>query len=205
MRKTTVTNKIENISLSKECVTILLFIFVFGISTGVFFEVMMSSDMKSTMQTYLQNLLQAPTAQNSNAFLSLVGSSVSNVFVIAFITLCGYTRFPYPASALILFIKGISLGYSCALILETLALKGVFVIFLSLFPENTLLIPAIILSANLAVSKSAGIGRKKNKSIGRGLISADAPYLYANIFLCLMAVAGCILQSIFLPMAARII
>ncbi|WP_312092890.1 stage II sporulation protein M [Aminipila sp.] len=208
MRKNAFSSTIETLSISKECTAILLFIFIFGISTGVFFEVMMNTDIKSDMQTYLQALLRSPidTANGSgNSFAALLGSIVANSFAIAFITLSGFTRFSYPASCTVLLVKGLSLGYCCALILETLGLKGIFVIILSLFPQNTLLIPTIFISANVAIAKASSQKYKKNKGIARSFNSSDVPYLYANGFLCVIVVVSCILQSIFLPIAAKLL
>ncbi|QHI71534.1 stage II sporulation protein M [Aminipila terrae] len=208
MRKTFFTNTIEGLSFSKECTTLLFFVFIFGISTGVFFEVMMNTDIKSDMQYYLQNLLRSPIDANAvsgNSFATLICSIIINMLAIIFIALSGFTRFSYPASSIILFVKGLSLGYCCSLILETLALKGIFVIVLSLFPQNTLLIPTIFISANIAITKSSTLRYKKNKGIVRRFNTSDAPYLYANIFLCVLVIASCIIQSIFLPAAAKLI
>ncbi len=209
MRKTKFTNTIDSISISGQCTAILLFIFLFGISTGVFFEVMMGTEMKSSMQSYLQNILQAPMSSDSTAihsFISLLGSIISNSLAILLIAFAGFTRFAYPVSSVVILVKGMSLGYCCALMLETLAFKGVFVIALALFPQNTLLIPAIILTANAAISKSQSTHYKRNKGMIRsGFNSADVPYLYMSIFFCFLAVLGCIIQSFLLPIAARML
>lgn len=207
MRKTILSNTIETLSYSKECTAMLFFVFIFGISTGVFFEVMMNTDIKSDMQYYLQSLLRSPidTTTGGSSFIALMGSIITNILAIALIALSGYTRFSYPASSLILLIKGLSLGYCCALILETLALKGVFIIVLSLFPQNTLLIPTIFISANIAINKASSHKYKKNKGTVRSFHASDTPYLYANAFLCIIVIVSCILQSIFLPIAAKLI
>ncbi|QAT42390.1 stage II sporulation protein M [Aminipila luticellarii] len=208
MRKTPFSNTIETLSFSKECTTLLFFVFIFGISTGVFFEVMMNTDMKSDMQFYLQNLLRSPLdagGASGDSFASLIDSVITNMLAIVFIGLSGYTRFSYPAASVILFVKGISLGYCCALILETLSLKGVFIILLSLFPQNTLLIPTFFVSANIAITKASSMKYKKNKGIVRRFNASDAPYLYAHLFLCILVLASCIIQSIFLPAAAKFI
>ncbi|MHC1723134.1 MAG: stage II sporulation protein M [Aminipila sp.] len=208
MRKTILSNTIETLSYSKECTAMLFFVFIFGISTGVFFEIMMNTDIKSDMQYYLQSLLRSPidtTAGTGSSFVTLMGSIITNILAISLIALSGYTRFSYPASSLILLLKGLSLGYCCALILETLALKGVFIIVLALFPQNTLLIPTIFISANIAIHKASSHRYKKNKGTVRSFHASDTPYLYANAFLCVIVIVSCILQSIFLPIAAKLI
>lgn len=208
MRKTFFSNTIETFSFSKKCTTLLFFVFIFGISTGVFFEILMNTDIKSDMQYYLRALLHSPLDANIdsiNGFIALIGSIITNILVIAFIILSGYTRFSYPASSIILFLKGLSLGYCCALILETLAFKGILIIILSLFPQNTLLVPTIFISANIAISKSSSNKYKKNKGITRKFNSSDLSYLYSAGFLCIIVIISCIIQSIFLPITAKLI
>lgn len=208
MRKTMLSNTIETFSFSKECTSLLFFVFVFGISTGVFFELLMNTEIKSDMQYYLQTLLRSPidtSAGSGSSFVALISSILTNVLAIALIMLSGFTRFSYPASFVVVLLKGLSLGYCCALILETLALKGVFIIVLSLFPQNTLLIPTIFISANIAINQASSRKYKKNKGIVRSFNASDVPYLYANAFLCIIVIVSCVLQSIFLPIAAKII
>lgn len=208
MKKNIFANTIQSLSLSREYTTFLFFALIFGISTGVFFEVLMSTDMKADMQYYLQNLLLTPLegeAPAASSFAALVGSVILNLLALALIALSGYTRFTYPVSCAMVIIKGLSLGYCCALILETLDLKGALVIALSLFPQNTLLLPAFFLSANLAVAKAASSRHKKNKGMVRSFNASDAPYLYAHVFLGLLVVASCLLQSLFLPLASRLV
>lgn len=208
MRKTMLSNTIETLSFSKECTTLLFFVFVFGISTGAFFELMMNTEIKTDMQYYLQALLRSPidtSAGSGSSFVALISSIIINLLAIAFIMISGFTRFSYPASFVVVLLKGVSLGYCCALILETLAVKGVFIIVLSLFPQNTLLIPTIFISANIAINKASSRRYKKNKGIVRSFNASDTPYLYASAFLCIIVIVSCILQSIFLPIAAKLI
>lgn len=208
MKKTILSNTIESLSISKEYTTFLFFIFIFGLSTGVFFEIMMSTDIKSDMQYYLENLLRYPIDgdfSKINSFVALLSSIITNIVALSLIALSGYTRFSFPAASIVLFLKGISLGYCCALILETLTLKGVLIIILSLLPQNTLLLPAFFVSANVSISKSALKKHKKNKGTVRSLSPYDIPYLYIHAFLFIVVILSCFIQSIFLPVAARLI
>lgn len=208
MKKTNFYNTIEMISLSKKYTTLLFFIFVFGISTGVFFEIMMNDTIKTDMQYYLQMLLRSPIDGDftkTNSIVALLNSIIINILAITLIALSGYTRFSSCISSIILFLKGLSLGYCCSLILETLALKGIFIIILSLLPQNTLLIPSFFISCNLALTNSSTLKYKKNKGMNKSLSSASSSYLYIHAFLFIITIISCIFQSIFLPIAARLI
>lgn len=201
MNRNLLHNTLNTFSWSRECTFLLGFILCFGLSTGVFFETMMSSEIKEGMQSYLVEVFNAIKSDPFDLY-SIVYCLFINLFSLLIIGVSGCSRFSCPAAVIIFFLKGLSLGYCCALILETLSLSGILVILIALIPQNTVLLPSLLLGAGTAIAESP---YKKNKGRCRKRNPFSAPYLFAFLLLCIAVIISCFIQTALFPLAAALL
>ena len=103
------------LQLSPSCLKLLSFIFIFGFSTGMFFEILMPAEPKENMIKLIVSYLQS---EENLSLLSNLDPLIINILALLGIGFSGYTPFSCPFSMTIIFLKSLSVGYSCALFLE---------------------------------------------------------------------------------------
>lgn len=185
----------------KNSTYIMCFILCFGISTGIFFETLMSDDIKLSMQQYLSLILQSLEMQ-AFSITTIAGGLFMNVAAILLICISSCSIACAPTSALIFFVKGMSLGYCCALILETLGASGVIAILVTILPQNLLLLPALLFGSNLALSTYSS---KRKKAPGSKLSILEPEYLCVFLILTIIIAVSCFVQLALMPLASRFI
>jgi stage II sporulation protein M len=192
---------------SKNGFLLLFFFLLFGISTGIYFELLMSPEAKINMQNYMElSLFTTPLDVNGSAvsFAALIQSIVINLLLIFVLFFSAYTPIAYPVVISIIFLKGIPLGYTSILILDALAFKGIPVILISMLPQNLLLLPALFVASICAINKVAQQKSAKKRGIRKSFNEANLSYLHLNIILCLAVILGCVLQFILLPLVSTL-
>jgi stage II sporulation protein M len=117
---------------SRASFTAVLFFFILGISAGVFTELMMSSKDKEGMISYLDKyfLLTDPSELTfSEIFMQSAGNNLGLLFIMI---LAGFTAIGFPAALAALIYKGMALGFSAALLVDSMSFKGVAIVFTSM-------------------------------------------------------------------------
>ena len=190
---------------SRKALIFSVFFFLVGISSGVFLEVAMNSEDKLQVAQFLQQYLyingdlgQAITYPNP--FLS---SASANLVLLFAICISGLSMIGFPAAYGILVYKGLALGFSSGLLLETLKFKGAGLLLVSMMPQNLLLIPAFILAASAAQNYAIDILRQRKNNSGRAIKKNSAvtrnPYIMTNMLLAIMILLGCIIEALLFP------
>lgn len=211
MKKTNITKLfslvLTRLSLSRECTIIMCFILCFGVSTGIFFETLMSNDMKSNMQGYLKVLFEAIEGQPLD-ITAITSALFLNIAAVLLICISGCTKFCSFTSIGIFFIKGLSLGYCCALILETYSTQGLLLVTLTILPQNTILLPALLIGSNVAYMSYSNKNKfSSSTKKGRALTSILFEPAYLCIFLFLVAIIAisCFIQLSLLPLVTKLL
>lgn len=194
------------LTFSRQGFLLLFFFLLFGISTGVSFELLMSPETKLNMQNYMElNLFSSMDGGNTIAsFAALMHSVIINLSIIFILFISAFTPLVLPATLAILFLKGIPLGYTSILILDAMGLSGVKVILLSMLPQNALFLPALFIAAICAINKASLNKNTKRRNLRRSFAEVHLPYLHVYIVLWLVVFASCIVQFVISPIVSAL-
>lgn len=149
----------EHISNNKKEYFIVSLIFVIGIFLGVLFVNQIQEAPKQEITDYLNNFLEKLKGIPSLDYMELLRNSIwQNVSLAVVLWFFGTTVIGIPVVFGVVLYRGFCLGYTISACISMMGLsKGVLFIFLLLFLQNIVFIPAIL---GLAVS-----GFKLYKSI----------------------------------------
>jgi len=182
-----------------------LFFFMLGISAGVFTELMMTNAEKQGMISYLDKyfLLNNPNALAfSDIFMKSAGNNLGLLLVML---LSGITAFGFPVALAALIYKGMALGFSAALLIDSMSFKGVAIIFTSMIPQNLIIIPAVIIAGVAALNIAFHTISNRKFGIKKSLAESSGSYLLINAVLAAAILVGCFIESFLSPLLTQLI
>jgi len=195
----------ELVTSSRASFIAVLFFFILGISAGVFTELMMSNEEKEGMIAYLDKyfLLTDPSELTfSEIFMQSAGNNLGLLFVMI---LSGFTAIGFPAALAALIYKGMALGFSAALLVDSMSFKGVAIIFTSLVPQNLIIIPAVLIAGVAALNVAFHTISNRKFGIKKSLAESSGSYLFINAALAAAILVGCFIESFLSPILTRLI
>lgn len=182
-----------------------LFFFLLGISAGIFTELMMTSVEKEGMISYLDQyfLLSSP---NDLAFSEIfMKSAGNNLGLLVIMILSGITAIGFPVALAALIYKGMALGFSAALLIDSMSFKGVAIVFTSMIPQNLIIIPAIIIAGVAALNLAFHTISNRRFGIKKSLAESSGSYLFINVILAAVILVGCFIESFLSPLLTQLI
>ncbi len=195
----------EWIMSSRPGFTVALFCFLLGISAGVFTELMMTHAEKEGMISYLDQyfLLTSPNdLAFSDIFLKSAGNNLGLLFIMF---LSGITAIGFPVAMAALIYKGMALGFSAALLIDSMSFKGVAIIFTSMIPQNLFIIPAIIIAGVAALNIAFHTISNRRFGIKKSLAESSGSYFFINAVLAAVIITGCFIESFLSPLLTQLI
>jgi len=119
-----------------------------------------------------------------------------HVKYLCLLFLLGITIIGIPAVWLLIFIKGVVIGFSVGFMVNQLGTKGLLLATLSIAPQNMIIIPVYIIAGSLAMIFSLTLcyklfGRSVTLSIGKPFIQ----YSYLFIILLICALGSSIIET----------
>lgn len=205
MRRNTGNNVSSFIMESGASFATTLFFFVLGISAGIFTELMMNNSEKEGIIDYLEKYLLLTNLKDVTFSEIFLNSAGNNLGLLGIIMISGLTAIGFPAALAALTYKGMALGFSAALLIDTMSYKGVAVIFTSMLPQNLIIIPAILLAGVAALNISSKTISNRRFGIRKSIAENSGPYMIINIFLSLAILAGCFIESFVSPILTQLI
>jgi len=182
-----------------------LFFFLLGISAGIFTELMMTSAEKEGMISYLDQYFLL-TNPSDLAFSEIFMKSAANNLGLLFIMLlAGLTAFGFPVALAALIYKGMALGFSAALLIDSMSFKGIAIVFTSMIPQNLIIIPAIIIAGVAALNVAFHTISNRRFGIKKSLAESSGSYLFINAVLAAVILAGCFIESFLSPLLTQLI
>ena len=149
--------KIKNISNSKQIILnyiidnskkyiLVTLIFLIGIFAGVMIVNNSSQDTVVQISLYITDFIEKfKMTEKINAGEFIISSIKNNTILACFLWFAGTTVIGIPLVFVLIFIRGLSLGYTISAFTYTLGTtKGVIFSILALFLQNILFIPAIL-------------------------------------------------------------
>lgn len=185
--------------------------FLTGISTGSFMALSMDMSDKQKLLQYMLDYFSSG-AQGIDHFALFFSSYGNNLVLLAIMLISGLSIFGFPIAFISLIYKGMTLGFSMCLILESLSMKGVLYIISKVLPQNLLLIPLFIVSASAAANYAVSVIkdlrsqnhtkiRSKNSLTERSSEKRSChinprSYIYLNIIFLTVLAAACLIESL---------
>ena len=205
MKRNTVNKASDLIMSNGASFAAALFFFVLGLSAGIFTELMMTSADKESMLSYLDKYFFLSNPKDL-AFVDIfMNSAGNNLGLLIIILLSGLTAIGFPVAMAALIYKGMALGFSAALLIDSMNFKGVAIVFTSMIPQNLLIIPAMILAGVAALNLAFHTIANRKFGIKKSLAESSGSYLFLNLLLGIAVLAGCFIESFLSPLLTRLI
>jgi len=179
-----------------------LFFLISGISIGVFTELFLPEEDKLRVASHLMEHLLVDGSQTDHSAVFWESFETHLGFLVAFF-LSGLTAFGIPAAYVTLLLKGTALGFSCALLMESLALRGALTVVLSVLPPHLFILPALAMASTSAINRArtcrTGRRRKRSLSVEPG------PYCLSFVPPLILLLTASILEAFISPAFLQLI
>ncbi len=155
----------EHVINNKKEYAILFLIFIIGIFSGVFFINHIQEQAKTEITNYLNQFIEKFKSLENIDHIELFKNSVIQNGILAItIWFFGTTVIGIPVVFGIILYRGFCLGYTISLCITIMGLgKGLSFVFITLFLQNILFIPAILALAVSGVKLYKSIVKDKRK------------------------------------------
>lgn len=198
-------NLIGFITSSGASTAITLFFFVLGISTGIFTELMMESQEKAAIISYLDKYFLLNSVEELTFSKIFINSAGNNLGLLLLIILSGLTAIGFPVALAALTYKGMALGFSAALLIDSMSYKGLALVFTSMIPQNLILIPSILLAGIIALNMASIMISNRRNGIKKNLVQNSGSYISITLILMAVALVGCFIESFVSPILTQLI
>lgn len=139
--------------------------FIIGISSGAFIVKALADYQKQELISYMRSFFQILSNKPIDASSVLKQSLINNLQTAALIWILGITVIGMPLILLLVAIRGLIIGFTVGFLVEQLGMKGILFSLISIFPQNLLIIPSIIVIAVIGIGFSKMIVQNRlNKS-----------------------------------------
>jgi stage II sporulation protein M len=173
-------------SYFREHSSIFLFIvilFLMGVIFGAIVVNSMSITQKQDLFYYLSQFFgqisNGKVAENSDVFMQ---SFFHNSKFIGLIWILGISIIGLPVILILLFIKGMVVGFTVGFLVSQLGWKGFMLAFVSILPQNLIIIPVFIMMAALSVIFSLRmIKRQFLKQYGQPIMPFFKRYIFTFV------------------------
>lgn len=184
----------------KEHVMIYLFMLVLFI-TGIIFGAITVNSMtfiqKQDLFFHLERYMTQVNAEEAVHSKDILKRSFFfHVKYLALFFLLGITIIGVPVIWLLIFIKGVVIGFSVGFIVNQLGTKGLLLATLSIAPQNMLTIPIYIFAGSLSMILSLTLCYKLiGRTVTRSLKQPFIQYCYAFIVLIIGALGSSLIET----------
>lgn len=130
-------------------------LFIMGVLFGALMVNQLTLGQKQDLSAYLSHFFQTfhqTTAMESKTLF--VQSLFNNLKWIILISLLGLSVIGLPFVLIFNFLKGALLGFTVRYLIDRMAWKGVVMTFVSVMPQQLLLIPALFITSVMAIAYS---------------------------------------------------
>lgn len=174
--------------INKKIFHLLLFITAIAMCTGAFFEVLM----EGTGKEELMNMLSSNfSIENTFGFISILKTSFYSQFKMWLVLfLCPIIPILIFLCPSICIIKGLSIGFSSTMLIETFGIKGVLYILITIMPHSLIQLPVFCLLSTASIEMSRyflNLYINKNHKRNKNALQSAARH-YLTIFGCSLVI-----------------
>jgi len=174
---------------------------IMGIVFGALGVKALTPEQFTNLNKYIDTGFQA--AANQLDYQTVAKNAVwRNIATVLKIWFLGLTVIGIPLILVIIFTRGFVLGFTVGFFLERKTLEGIGIIILSIFPQNLLLLPAIIVAGASATVFSIYLlkGRTERMALSSFFLRYS---LIMFVIACIMVLAG-LVEGYVIPLTLKI-
>ncbi len=134
---------------------------VAGALAVIHLEPVQRQDLYALLSNFLQGLGDEPNRLNASAVLAK--SLWGNIKTAGLLWVLGLTVVGIPVVALIIFIRGFLVGFTVGFLVHQMGWKGIAFSLASVFPQNLLAVPALLVLAISSASFSLFLVRRNSR------------------------------------------
>jgi stage II sporulation protein M len=188
----------------KEHSSLYLFIvvlFFMGVIFGAIVVNSMNFSQKQDLFVYLSRFFgQVEEGQFANSKDIFFQSYFHNIKYVLLMWVLGISIIGLPVILILLFLKGVVVGFTVGFLVNQLSWKGFLLSFVAILPQNMIAIPAYIIIGTLAVAFSLKMIRQQFvKRISEPFFQQFIRYSIAMGFICLLLVAASLIEALVSP------
>ncbi|MDK2901625.1 MAG: stage sporulation protein [Thermosediminibacterales bacterium] len=178
---------------------IAILILVVGIVSGSISVKALNVQQKDNLINYINLFFQKVDINALNSKLVLKYSILNNLKLVSLIWVLGLTIIGIPFVMLILFIKGFILGFTVGFLIDELGFTGILFSTISLFPQNIIIIPSIVIIGVSALSFSLILLKNKRGTEKYSIIQQVTGYTILVSLMALIIILGCFIEAYISP------
>ncbi|MCR6545815.1 stage II sporulation protein M [Dehalobacterium formicoaceticum] len=170
---------------------------------GIFFGMMgannlndqQAQDLVGYVDGFINNLPTAAVDAPSETKYALI----LNLKTLFYIWFLGLTVIGIPLTMVITFSRGFVLGFTTGFLIQEKAMQGIWVVLLTVVPQNLILVPVILIAAVTSISFSLFVIRGKFAGRTLNLSKRLLSYTFSFLVLGLFAVLSALIQGYISP------
>lgn len=178
---------------------IAILILVVGIVSGSISVKALNVQQKDNLINYINLFFQKVDINALNSKLVLKYSILNNLKLVSLIWVLGLTIIGIPFVMLILFIKGFILGFTVGFLIDELGFTGILFSTISIFPQNIIIIPSIVIIGVSALSFSLILLKNKRETEKFSIIQQVTGYTILVSLMALIIILGCFIEAYISP------
>lgn len=180
--------------------TVYLFMTILFLTGIVFGAVVVNSmsfiqkqDLYFHLDRYFQQLIDGYLIPNKDIFQKSFFHHVKLLFLLFFL---GLSVIGLPLVWILIFIKGLVVGFSVGFIVNQLGLKGLLLATVSIAPQNVIIIPVYIIAGSFAMVYSLSLFHKLfSRSVSQPFLKPFLQYSVVFMTLIFCALFGSLIES----------
>ncbi|MBM7701646.1 stage II sporulation protein M [Metabacillus iocasae] len=182
-----------------------LILFLMGVIFGAIVVNSLSLEQKQDLYFYLNRffgqVLAGEVASSSEMFQQ---SFFHNLKYLGFIWLLGISIIGLPVVLVLLFLKGMVIGFTVGFLVNQMGLQGFAVSFVSIMPQNIFLIPAFIVLSTVSVAFSLKLIRQQFfKGINEPVSSAFLRYSMTMVAVVILIACASTIEAYVSPLLMK--
>ncbi|ALC81488.1 MULTISPECIES: stage II sporulation protein M [Bacillus] len=196
----------ERVSIHiKDYSSIYLFIsilFVMGVVFGAVIVNSMTLNQKEDLFTYLNSFFGQVMEGKIFSQNEMLGQSFfHNVKYLGLMWILGISVIGLPILLIMVFLKGIVVGFTVGFLVNQMGLNGFYLSFVSVLPQNMLLIPAFIITGALSTAFSLKLVRQLflKKSLNHAPAQLFGKYAFVLLFIVIFSFSASFIEAYLSP------
>lgn len=178
---------------------VLFVVFVLGVMSGSILVNLMSDVQTNNTLTFINGFLSNVNSTNVDASAVFSVSLSNNLKTALILIISGLTIIGMPVIFVMVFFRGLSLGFTVGFFIRELGIKGVIFSLLSVLPQNIIIIPAIVSIGVTGVMFSTSILKNKNHTGVKNYPYMLLNYGILNLIFCTSLVIASLIEGYISP------
>lgn len=176
-------------------------LFMMGVVFGALMVNSLTLEQRQDMASYLGGFFQTmDQGLEETSQLSFLEIFAAQFKWILFIWLFGLSVIGLPLILILDFLKGVLIGFSIGYLVGQLSWKGLFFAFVSIAPQNLILIPVILISSVTAISFSIYMIRNKILQRSKNEPQPFKSYVTVHLSLLGLIVGAVVIEAFLTPL-----